>query len=131
MRYMKWIGLFAVILLIVSCFLPWVIISSRNIVVSGVESTGTNFGKPGYTHFVMSFFFIIFHFIPRLWAKRSNLLVVALNIAWAIRNYFIISMCREGECPEKQIGLWLVLLASFLVLIAALFPDIKLNEEKK
>jgi hypothetical protein len=131
MRYMKWIGLFAVILLIVSCFLPWVIIPSKNIVVSGVESTGTNFGKPGYTHFVLSFFFIIFHFIPRLWAKRSNLLVVALNIAWAIRNYFIISMCREGECPEKQIGLWLVLLASVLVLIAALFPDIKLKEETK
>jgi hypothetical protein len=131
MRYMKWVGLFAVILLIVSCFLPWVIIPSKNIVVSGVESTGTNFGKPGYTHFVLSFFFIIFHFIPRLWAKRSNLLVVALNIAWAIRNYFIISMCREGDCPEKQIGLWLVLLASILILIAALFPDIKLKEENK
>ena len=131
MRYMKWIGLFAVILLIVSCFLPWVIIPSKNIVVSGVESTGTNFGKPGYNHFVLSFFFIIFHFIPRLWAKRSNLLVVALNIAWAIRNYFIISMCREGDCPEKQIGLWLVLLASVLILIAALFPDIQLKEEKK
>ena len=131
MRYMKWVGLFAVILLIVSCFLPWVIIPSKNIVVSGVDSTGTNFGKPGYTHFVLSFFFVIFHFIPRLWAKRSNLLVVALNIAWAIRNYFIISMCREGECPEKQIGLWLVLLASVLILIAALFPDIQLKEEKK
>jgi len=131
MRYMKWIGLFAVILLIVSCFLPWVHIASKNIVVSGVESTGTNFGKPGYTHFVLSFFFIIFHFIPRLWAKRSNLLVVALNIAWAIRNYFIISMCREGDCPEKQLGLWLVLLASVLILVAALFPDIKLKEEKK
>ena len=131
MRYMKWIGLFAVILLIVSCFLPWVIIPSKNIVVSGVESTGTNFGKPGYTHFVLSFFFIIFHFIPKLWAKRVNLLIVALNIAWAIRNYFIISMCREGDCPEKQIGLWLVLLASVLILIAALFPDIQLKEEKK
>jgi hypothetical protein len=128
---MKWIGFFAVILLIVSCFLPWVIIPSKNIVVSGVESSGTNFGKPGYNHFVLSFFFIIFHFIPRLWAKRSNLLVVALNIAWAIRNYFIISMCREGDCPEKQIGLWLVLLASVLILIAALFPDIKLKEENK
>ena len=123
--------MFAVILLIVSCFLPWVIIPSKNIVVSGVESTGTNFGKPGYNHFVLSFFFIIFHFIRRLWAKRSNLLVVALNIAWAIRNYFIISMCREGDCPEKQIGLWLVLVASVLILIAALFPDIQLKEEKK
>jgi hypothetical protein len=128
---MKWIGLAAVILLIVSCFLPWVIIASKNIVVKGVDSTGTNFGKPGYTHFVLSFFFVIFHFVPRLWAKRVNLLIVALNIAWAIRNYFIISMCREGECPEKQTGLWLVMLASILMLIAALFPDIRLKEETK
>ena len=128
---MKWVGLVAVILLGVSCFLPWVIIPSKNIIVSGVDSTGTNFGKPGYTHFVLSFFFVIFHIVPKLWAKRVNLLIVALNIAWAIRNYFIITMCREGECPQKQIGLWLVMLASVLMLIAALFPEIKLKEEKK
>jgi len=131
MRYMKWIGLFAVILLAVSCFLPWVIISSQNITVSGVDATGTNFGKPGYAHFLLGFFFLIFHFIPKLWAKRWNLVIVALNIAWAVRNYLIISMCREGECPEKKIGLWLVVIASALMLVAALFPDIKLKEDKK
>jgi len=131
MRYMKWIGLLAVALLIFACFQPWVIILSKNIIVSGVDSTGTNFGKPGYTHFVLSVLFIIFHLIPKLWAKRCNLLIVALNIAWAIRNYFIISMCREGECPEKQIGLWLVMISSALMLLAALFPDIELKEEKK
>ena len=32
---------------------------------------------------------------------------------------------------KKQIGLWLVLAASALMLIAALFPDIQLKEEKK
>ena len=131
MRYMKWIGLLAVILLVVACFFPWVTIPSKNIVVSGVDSTGTNFGKPGYAHFVFGFFFIIFHFIAKLWAKRINLLIVALNIAWAVRNYLIISMCRSGECPEKQIGLWLVLAASVLMLIAALFPGIQLKDEKK
>jgi len=128
---MKWIGLFAVILLAVSCFLRWVIISSQNITVSGVDATGTNFGKPGYAHFLLGFFFLIFHFIPKLWAKRWNLVIVALNIAWAVRNYLIISMCREGECPEKKIGLWLVVIASALMLVAALFPDIKLKEDKK
>jgi hypothetical protein len=128
---MKWIGLLGVLLLVVSCFLPWVVITSRNIIVSGVDSTGTNFGKPGYSHFVLSFFFVIFHLIPRVWAKRWNLIVVALNIAWVVRNYFVISMCREGDCPEKQIGLWLVLLGSVLMLLAALFPDIKLKEEHK
>jgi hypothetical protein len=131
MRYMKWTGLLAFILLVVACFLPWVIIHSKNIVVTGVDAAGTNFGKPGYTHFVLGAFFIIFHFIPRIWAKRWNLLVVALNIAWTIRNYFIISMCREGECPEKQIGLWLVVIASGLMLFAALFPDIDLKRENK
>lgn len=130
MRYMKWIGLVAVILLIVSCFIPWVIIESKNITVSGVDSTGTNFGKPGYLHFILGFFFIILHFISKIWAKRSNLLVVALNISWAIRNYFVISACRDGDCPLKQTGLYLVLLASFLMLLSALFPDIKLEEEK-
>ena len=131
MRYMKWIGLLAVVLLVVSCFLPWVIIPSKDIIVSGVNSTGTNFGKPGYAHFVLGFFFIIFHFISKLWAKRINLLIVALNLAWAVRNYFIISMCRVGECPEKQIALWLALGASGLMLLGALFPDIKLKDEKK
>ena len=131
MRFLKWAGLTAALLLVGSCFLPWVIIASQNIIVTGVDSTGTNFGKPGYAHFVLGFFFIIFHIIPKLWAKRCNLLIVALNIAWAVRNYFIISMCREGECPEKQIGLWLVIIASVLILFAALFPDIKLKEEKK
>ena len=128
---MKWIGLFAAVLLIASCFLPWVIITSKNIVVTGVDSTGTNFGKPGYAHFLLSFFFIIFHLIPKLWAKRWNLVIVALNIAWAVRNFLIISMCREGECPEKKIGLWLVMLGSVLILIAALFPDIRLKTDKK
>jgi hypothetical protein len=117
-------------LLVASCFTPWVIIESKNIVVSGIDATGTNFGKPGYIHFVLSFFYIVFHLIPKVWAKRWNLLVVGLNIAWAIRNYFLISTCREGECPEKQIGLYLVMAASVLLMISALFPDVKLTEEK-
>jgi hypothetical protein len=131
MRYIKWIGLLAVILLVVSCFTPWVIIASKNIIVSGVHSTGTNFGKPGYVHFIFSFFFIIFHLVPKLWAKRWNLLIVALNIAWAIRNYIIISACRDGECPEKKTGLYLVLLASVFMLVSALLPEVKMTEKQE
>lgn len=131
MRYMKWFGLMAVILMVVSCFTPWVIIESKNIIVSGVDATGTNFGKPAYIHFVLSFFFVVFHLIPKLWAKRWNLIVVALNAAWAIRNYFIISACRDAECPVKQTGLYLAVVAAVLMLLAGLFPDIKLTNEKK
>jgi hypothetical protein len=131
MRYMKWIGLFGIVLLVVSCFMPWVFIASKNITVTGVDSTGTNFGKPAYFHFFFGFFFLIFHLVPRLWAKRVNLIIVALNTAWAVRNYFIVSSCRVGECPEKQAGLFLVIIACAIMLLAALFPDIELKEEKE
>ena len=131
MRFMKWIGLMAVILLVVSCFTPWVFIESKNIIVSGIDSTGTNFGKPGFFHFLFSFFFILFHFIKKIWAKKWNLLVVALNISWAIRNFIIITICRAGDCPEKKAGMYMVLLASAIMFLSALFPDIEIKEEKE
>lgn len=128
---MKWAGLLAAILMICSCMMPWVSIPLRNIVVSGVEAAHTDFGRPGYLHLLLTAVFIPFNFIPRIWAKRSNLAVTALNMAWAIRNYFIITACREGECPEKHVAIYLVLIAAFLMLIAALFPDMAMPADKQ
>lgn len=125
---MKWFGLAGAILLIASCFAPWVFIVSRDITVSGIEATGTNFGKPGYFHFICIFFYLIFHFTPRIWAKRVNLLVTGLNAAWAFRNFFVIAACQGGECPEKKIGIYLVIISSLLMLISALFPDITMKK---
>jgi hypothetical protein len=131
MRWMKWTGVAAAVLLIISCFTPWVIIESKNITISGIDATGTSFGKPGYFHLLMSFFFILFSFIPRVWSKRSNILVIAMNFAWAVRNYFSITACEGGECPVKKTGIYLILLASVLMMAAALFPDMKLPGEKE
>ena len=131
MRYMKWIGLAAAVLLIVSCFSPWVFIESRSITVSGIDATGTNYGKPGYFHFLMAALFLLCNFVQRVWAKRMNLAITALNLGWAIRNFFVIAACQGGECPAKKSGIYLMLLASVLMLLSALFPDIKLAEEKR
>lgn len=131
MRYMKWIGLAAAILLVVSCFTPWVVIESRNLTLSGVDTGPTNYGKPGYVHFGMAGLFTLFTFIARIWAKRLNILVVALNMAWAVRNFFILAGCAGGECPVRQSGSWLMLLASGLMMISALFPDMKVPVSQK
>ena len=130
MRFMKWIGLATAVLLAASCFSPWIFIEPKNITVSGVDANGTSFGKPGYFHFIMIAFFIFFNFITKVWAKRSNLLVAALNLAWAVRNYFIISACHMGDCPVKKTAIFLLIPASALMLVVALFPDIKLSEKK-
>lgn len=128
MRYFKWLGVIAFLGLIISAFLPWIFIQSINTTVTGIDSGSTNFGKPAYLHLLLGIFFIIFNFLPRLWAKRVNLLIVALNIAWAARNYFILTACQAGECPEPRIGLFLMLGASFAMLLAALFPDMKVPD---
>jgi hypothetical protein len=129
MRWMKWIGVASALLLMATCFMPWVIIPSKNITISGVDAAGINLGKPAYFHFITVFFFLLFTFIPRVWAKRSNLFVTALNLGWAVRNYFIVSTCSGGECPEKQIAIFLLAAASALMLASALFPDIKLKDK--
>jgi hypothetical protein len=129
LRSMKWIGLLAALALIIACFMPWVFIESKNITVTGIESSGTSFGKPGYFHFVLAAFFIAFNFTPRIWAKRMNLLVSVLNIGWAARNYFLISACAGGECPEKKVGLLIVVGSSSLMLLTALLPQMKLPEK--
>lgn len=130
MRWMKWAGLVAAIVLIISCFSTWVIITTKNIVVTGVDATGTNFGKPGYFNLLFTSLFLIFNFIPRIWAKRINVVVTAFNLAWAIRNYFVISTCRAGDCPEKHLAIYLLVAASLLMLISSLFPDMKLKGQK-
>lgn len=129
-RILKWAGVAAALLLVASCFLPWVYIESRELTFTGVDTTGSNYGKPGYLHFVMVIAFLPLTLIPRLWAKRANLIVVALNIAWAIRNFIMIGVCQGGECPVKKEGLFLALAASLLMFISALFPDTKLPPPK-
>lgn len=131
MRWMKWTGIAAALLLIAACFMTWVFIRSKGLTITGVDTTGTDFGKPGYLHFILIAFFIAFTLIQKVWAKRANLLVTALNLAWALRNYFFISSCMGGECPEKQSGIYLLLIASVMMLISSLFPDMVIKTEEK
>ena len=127
MKYLKWLGLLAAILLIASCFFPWVLIPSKNITITGIQSDGTNFGKPGYFNLLMTGLYILFALTPRVWAKRANLIVVALNMAWSLRNYFMVTACEGGECPDIQPALYILLISSIIMFLSALFPDTKLK----
>lgn len=122
MRYSTWIGVGSVLLLALACTMPWVLIPSKQLVISGIDASGTRYGKPGYLHLLLGFFYLLFTLVPAVWAKRANLLVVAFNLAWTIRNFLILSLCRGGECPQRLYGLYLLAIASVLMLIAALLP---------
>ena len=80
---------------------------------------------------ILSVAAMIMFLAPYIWAKRTNIFIVAFNIAWAVRNYILLSRCYGGECPEKKTGLYLLLAASLVMMVAAFVPDIKIKEEKK
>ncbi|HEY1114551.1 MAG TPA: hypothetical protein VGE66_13360 [Chitinophagaceae bacterium] len=131
MQIIKWLGVAAAIALIVACYLPWIIVESKDLVVSGVETTGTNFGKPGYFHMFFAGIYLLFVLINRVWSKRVNIFISAFNIAWALRNFAIISACSGGECPEKQAGLYVVLIGSLVMLAGVLFSGAKESAHKE
>ena len=125
MKVRNWIPVLFIGLLVVSCFLPWITIVSKGIVVSGFESQGTNFGKPGLLHIILIFFVLVFVCIPTNWSKNVAFFISALNIAWAIRNYMIISACYAGLCPVKHSGLYLLLISSLLITASILIAENK------
>jgi len=129
MKYSKWFGLTGVLLVIIAAFQPWIIIASKNIIVTGLQTTGTNFGKPALLNVISAVIAAIFFMVPFVMAKRMNIFFCSFNLAWSFRNFVVLSTCRAGECPEKRFGLYLLLIASLLMIIAALLPDVRLKDE--
>ncbi|SDE01901.1 hypothetical protein [Niabella drilacis] len=125
----QWLALLAAIILTIACFMPWAQIDSIGLTLSGIDTTGTRYGKPAYNHFILTAVILVFTLIARIWAKRLNLLFGVLNLAWAIRNFILFGRCEAGDCPERQIGLYLVLLASVILLLTILFPKMELKDE--
>lgn len=131
LRILKYFSILSAILLVIGCFLPWVTIESRGLRITGMDTRGTDFGKPGIFHIAMAAIFLLFVFTPRIWAKRFNLLIVALNLAWAIRNFIMIPACSGGDCPSRDPGIWIALVGSIVLLLGALFPDVNLDKLRK
>lgn len=126
MKYSQRIGIIATIALMAVCFLPWAYIASKQITVSGFIAIGTNFGKPGLLNFIFCVIMLVMFAVPAIWAKRTNVFIAALNLAFAIRNFIVLSFCSAGECPEKKIGLYLLIFLSAIIQVMALLPKMKI-----
>jgi hypothetical protein len=131
MKYTNYIGVFAAVSIIAICFAPWAYIISINTTLTGIDTGKTNYGSPGLMNIVMSAASIIFFLVPAIWAKRVNLFVGAFNLAWAFRNFLLITQCQLGECPEKKWGMYALLILSVLLLVMCLFPNVTLKKEEE
>ena len=100
--------------------MTWVIVPGKQIFISGVDAGGTAFGKPGYLNLLLSALYIVLTLVPKLWAKRVNIFIGTINLAWTFRNYLLLSRCEAGECPEKQTAIYIFLVAGIAMFLGAL-----------
>lgn len=129
MKYSQRIGVAACLLLIVACSLPWAWYPDLQKDFTGWFSEEGRYGHPGKILVFLSSVSIVLFLVPRVWAKRFNLLSGTLALAFGIRCYFVFSSCYLGICPEKKIGIFLVVIAPLIITLTAVLPDMKLKKE--
>ena len=124
MKYSQWLGIATAVLLVIACFMPWTWYPDLGKHFTGFFTENKIYGRPGRVFIALAAIAIIFFLIPRIWAKRWNLLVCAISFAFAIKSFILFSGCYKGICPEKKAGIWIMLVSSGLMLLFAILPDL-------
>jgi len=128
MKYSQTIGIVTALALIGICFLPWEYIAVKNAMLTGMDTraidNGKQFGRPGLLSIILSVIAIVFYSIPKIWAKRTNIFICMLNMAWGISRYILLTTCDAGDCPEKKVGIFLMVAACFIMMLMSFLPKL-------
>lgn len=127
MKFSQPLGVVATIILMVSGFFHWAWYPDLQKYFTGFFSENNIYGKPGKVFIFLGILAVIFFLIPRIWAKRWNIFICAVVLAYAIKTFILFSNCYLGNCPVKQPALWTMLGASLLMTLFSLFPDTSLK----
>ncbi len=126
MKHSQTIGIILCIFLMFCTTQPMVIIDSKNLIITGWQTAGTSFGKPGMFFAIFGGLAALFFALPFIWAKRFNLAFASLILAWSFRNFMVLSTCQMGDCPRVQWPLYACIIISFSILIMTFLPKIKI-----
>jgi hypothetical protein len=128
MKYSNYIGIVGSLTMVISCFFPMAYYPDLDKSFTGFFSEANIYGKPGFFFIFFGAAAILLFVVPKIWAKRINLLVGALIVAFAVKTSILFMTCYRGTCPVMRGGLYLLLVSSGVVLIAAVLPDLKLKK---
>jgi hypothetical protein len=129
MQSIRWLSVLTAAVIITACFFTWVSVEEKNFFVGGFfSSANSRFGQPGILQVAFSAIYILLLLLNKIWSIRTAFFVSAFNVAWAIRNYIVISACNGGLCPEKHTGLYTILIGSILLLVLTPFIKVKPGE---
>src|ERR1700748_876984 len=101
MKFSTLIGILASLVLIAGCYAPWAYYPDIDQTFTGFYSAQNYYGHPGKALVVLSILCMLCFIIPRIWAKRVNLLLTVITFSFGIKSYLLFTSCYRGTCPEK------------------------------
>lgn len=119
----------AALLLIGSAFLPWIHIDAINTTLTGYNDQGLSYGPRGRGHIYFGALILLLVLIGRNWSMLIAIVIAAVNLAFAGSHWYVYR-CSAGVCPEKLLGLYLVMGASLLLLLFLLFSPVRPVKEE-
>jgi len=130
-KILYWLGVIACVVLIVSCFMEWAYfdIGAEKVEFTGFYSYQNYYGKPGKFLVGAGTIALLLMLLPKLWAKRVNLFVCALTVGYTIKSYILYTSCYNAYCPTKELGIYLMLGSSIVMLIASVFPELTVKKK--
>jgi hypothetical protein len=129
-KIFHWLGIIACITIIISCFLPWTYHADVSKTFTGFFSEKSIYGKPGKFIIFFAVIILVFMLLPRIWAKRTNLFMAAFLLSYAVKTYTLYSSCYNAYCPDKKTGLFIMLISSIVIMLAAVFPHMKIPTQE-
>lgn len=129
MKFSQWIGVLACLTLVVSGFTNWTWYPDLHKYFTGFFSENNVYGKPGKIFIYLASVAVFFFVVPKIWAKRWNVLVCAIIVAYAVKSFILFTLCYHGVCPVKQPGIWVMLFSAVVILLCALLPDLKIKSD--
>ncbi len=118
--------LISCILIIITCFVPWVHYNSINKTFSGFNVTrfvtGVYYGKAGIFITVFAAVIFLLALLKNKTAQKISLFISALLFAYTIRTYILFTgSLFDGEVT-KLAGIYLIVVFSFVMLLCSMFP---------
>ena len=123
MKNSKWIAVLTGLTIMIACFLPWTYHADIGKTFTGFFSEQNMYGRPGIFFIYFSATILLLLFVNKIWAKRVNIFLAAIMVSYAIKTFILYSSCYNAYCPERKPGLYLMLIASIIMLVVTVLPE--------
>ena len=131
-KILHYLAIVATLAIIATCFIPWVHYNNIDVTFNGYNvkkfATGVYYGRAGIIITIFAAISLLFTLMPSIVAKRVNMFLCALLVAYTLRTYVIFTgSLFDGEVT-KLAGIYLIVFLSFVMVICSVFPYLKKEE---